>query len=138
MAHGEDWCGLGLELFMGEKITVVTKKDLRIDFYRGSGKGGQKRNKTSNCCRITHLPSGAVGIGESGRSQSSNRALAFRKMAETEKFQKWFKLEIAKRFGILDAVEKRVNWEMAHNIRVEARNSAGKWIEVDLCEELND
>ncbi len=27
----------------------VTKKDLRIDYYKGTGSGGQKKNKTENC-----------------------------------------------------------------------------------------
>lgn len=60
----------------------VRKSDLRIDYYRGSGKGGQKRNKTSNACRITHLPTGESASSEDGRSQTKNREDAFRKLAE--------------------------------------------------------
>lgn len=40
-------------------ILSVTKKDCRWDYYVGSGKGGQKRNRTSNCVRCTHIDSGA-------------------------------------------------------------------------------
>jgi len=35
-----------------------TKKDFKIDWYSGSGAGGQHRNKHQNCCRIIHIESG--------------------------------------------------------------------------------
>lgn len=46
--------------------------DLRIDYYRGHGKGGQHRNKTSSAVRVTHLPTGMVVAIERGRSQPQN------------------------------------------------------------------
>ena len=52
----------------------------RWDQYRGSGPGGQKRNKTSNTVRLTHQPTGvAVTAGES-RSLSENKARALRRL----------------------------------------------------------
>ena len=59
----------------------IDKSQLRIEFYRGSGKGGQKRNKTSSACRITHIPTELAATCEAGRSQSQNRATAFGKLA---------------------------------------------------------
>ncbi len=59
----------------------VDRSQLRIEFYRGSGAGGQKRNKTSSACRITHLPTKIATTCEAGRSQSQNRATAFSKLA---------------------------------------------------------
>jgi hypothetical protein len=48
--------------------------------YRGSGPGGQKRNKTSNAVRLTHTPTGvAVTAGES-RSLSENKLWALRRL----------------------------------------------------------
>lgn len=59
----------------------VTKKDLRVDYTKGSGAGGQKRNKTESAVRITHLPTGEVGYAEDERSQTRNKKLAFRRLA---------------------------------------------------------
>ena len=48
--------------------------------YRGSGPGGQKRNKTSNAVRLTHTPTGvSVTAGES-RSLSENKLWALRRL----------------------------------------------------------
>lgn len=59
---------------------TVRKSDLRIDYYRGSGAGGQHRNKTDSACRITHLPTGLVGQSENSKHQRQNRTLAFRRL----------------------------------------------------------
>jgi hypothetical protein len=54
--------------------------ECRWDQFRGSGAGGQKRNKTSNAVRLTHLPTGvAVTAGES-RSLSENKLHALRRL----------------------------------------------------------
>jgi len=54
--------------------------ECRWDIYRGSGPGGQKRNKTSNTVRLTHLPTGTqVTAGES-RSLSENKLYALRRL----------------------------------------------------------
>ena len=109
-----------------EKILSLTKKDFRWDYYRGSGKGGQKRNKTSNCCRCTHVPSGAVGKSEEGRSQTQNQKKAFKRCVETEKFTIWLRMQIAKQTGELEAVRRKVDREL-ENVKVEIREN-NKWV----------
>jgi hypothetical protein len=55
-------------------------KQCRVDHYRGSGPGGQKRNKTSNAVRIVHLPSGIEATGTEDRSLSVNKLHAIRRL----------------------------------------------------------
>ena len=60
----------------------VTKKDLRIDHYRGSGAGGQNRNKRDTACRITHIPTGISSTAEEYRTQGKNKEAAFERLAK--------------------------------------------------------
>ncbi len=64
-----------------EKISF-RKKDFRIEWYSGSGAGGQHRNKHQNCCRITHIESGLRAQGTESRERSSNQRRAFWRLAK--------------------------------------------------------
>ena len=51
--------------------------DLKIEWYSGTGAGGQHRNKHQNSCRITHIPSGLVATAQTrSRQNSYNLAMA--------------------------------------------------------------
>ena len=53
-------------------------RECRIDLFVGTGRGGQKRNKTETAVRATHLPSGQIGTSDETRSQHTNKHLAVR------------------------------------------------------------
>ena len=52
----------------------------RVDHYRGSGPGGQKRNKTSNAVRIAHLPTGIFATATESRSLKENNLNCLRRL----------------------------------------------------------
>lgn len=59
-----------------------SEADLLEKFVRGSGAGGQKINKTSNCVFLKHLPSGVAIKCQMDRSRELNRYLARRELCE--------------------------------------------------------
>ncbi len=55
-------------------------RDCRWEAFRGSGPGGQKRNKTSSAVRFVHIPSGIEAVASESRSQARNREFALRRL----------------------------------------------------------
>lgn len=82
----------------------VTKKDLKIEYLRGSGNGGQKRQKTSSACRIHHIPTGLIGYAEDTRSQSTNRELAFNRL-------------VTKLVPLIKNEQKKIRYNVTENVQ---------------------
>ena len=56
----------------------VRSEDIREQFVRGSGHGGQKMNKTSSTVQLLHVPTGIEVRCQQFREQSKNRLGAYK------------------------------------------------------------
>lgn len=70
-----------------ELLFSVTAADCDWSYTKGTGSGGQKKNKTSSAVHCTHRASRAHGYSEASRSQLDNKREAFVKMCNTKEFK---------------------------------------------------
>lgn len=61
---------------------MFSKDDIRIEFYRSSGPGGQRKNKKDTAVRMTHLPTGVGATASESRYRSVNLKVAFERLAK--------------------------------------------------------
>ena len=70
------------------KNVIIQNKDLKWDFFKSTGPGGQHKNKTLSSARLTHLPTNTVVIASKERSQHDNKTQALKQLEiELEKQQ---------------------------------------------------
>jgi len=100
-----------LPAFEASKIQVP-ERDLKVEFYRSGGPGGQNVNKVETAVRIVHLPTGVVSASQAERSQAQNRerALALIKA-------KLIQLAHDQHVASIDSLRTKVKPEWGHEIR---------------------
>lgn len=62
--------------FVAPEEVELKPEDLKIDFFRSSGPGGQNVNKRETAVRITHLPTEIQVAAQAERTQERNREIA--------------------------------------------------------------
>ena len=122
---------------MKELLFSVTKDDLDVDWFSGTGCGGQYRNKHQNCCRIRHKDSGAIATGQSQRDRVSNLKEAMENLTKSPKFKTWVKVRVGEVTGEKADIEAKVDRAMRH-LKFEVKDELGNWKEVSEDEIRED
>ena len=122
---------------MKELLFSVTKNDLEVDWFSGTGCGGQYRNKHQNCCRIRHKDSGAIATGQSQRDRVSNLKEAMENLTKSPKFKAWVKVRVGEVTGEKADIEAKVDKAMRH-LKFEVKDDQGNWKEVQESDILDD
>lgn len=59
------------------KYRKVKHPDLRVEYTKGSGPGGQRKNKLETAVRLVHIPTG-ISVFQDGRSRQANERMALK------------------------------------------------------------
>jgi protein subunit release factor B len=111
-----------------ELLFSVTLRDCKVDTFSAGGPGGQHQNTSNTGVRITHRESGATGESRESRSQLQSKKAAFRRMAESQKFQLWLK---KKSWGNPEPAEQRAEKDMDPSNLLIMGRPEGRWKIID-------
>lgn len=99
----------------------MLKKELKIEFFKSRGPGGQHKNKRFMAVRVTHLPTGLTAVAQEYRSQAVNKEAALARLAQKLKvLSRPRPLRIATRPS-RSAKEKKLRWKRRHAAKKKLR-----------------
>lgn len=114
-----------------ELLFTLTKKDFKLNFFSGTGAGGQHRNRHMNCVRLQHPDSGAMTTGQSHREQRANIKEAFKNLVKHPKFKIWHATKVNEVVSG-KTLEQQVDEMMKpENLKFECKDENGRWVVVD-------
>lgn len=93
----------------------IPEKDLKVEFYRSSGPGGQNVNKLETAVRIVHIPTGLAASSQAERSQAQNRERAL-------------KLLKAKLFQLMEKTHNKELEDLRANVKPEWGNQIRSYV----------
>jgi len=115
---------------MKKLLFSITSKDLEIQYFSGTGAGGQYRNKHQNCVRIQHKESGTLVTGQSNRERQANTKEAFNNLINHPKFKIWYNAKVFEKLSG-KTMEQRIEESMSEeNLIIEGLDENGKWVQV--------
>jgi peptide chain release factor 1 len=92
------------------RVEEYKESDFRIEWYSGTGGGGQHRNKHQNSCRMTYLPTGQTATAQCRSRQNS--------------------LEQAKQ-ALLDTLNSQARREFKQNLDIDRKQQVGSGMRGD-------
>ena len=102
-------------------------RDIRIEYYRSRGPGGQRKNKKETAVRVRHIPTGITAIATEFRSQARNRQLALKRLKERlERLKRKKKRRIPTKISA-SAKERILKEKRLRSERKRLRQKVVKW-----------
>ena len=107
--------------------TTMKEEDLHIVYTKGSGPGGQHKNKVETCVVVTHIPTGLHERCQDTRSRSRNlktakerlrKKIAEREAAELQKKKKKRRIELIQNQRVIKTYNYNRNEVYDHRTKV--------------------
>lgn len=112
----------------GVIMSRVKLNEIEVSHLKGSGPGGQNRNKRMSGVRVTHLPTGIVVVATERRSQKQNLEAAMLRLEE--KLERLFHRPAPrKKTGpSRSSLRERLNEKKIHSTKKKLRsNKSNEW-----------
>lgn len=97
---------------LDESRIELSERDLKFEFYRSSGPGGQNVNKVETAVRVAHVPTGLSAASQAERSQAQNREQALKLLKA-----KLFRLMESRQTQEIGELRTKVKPEWGNQIR---------------------
>jgi protein subunit release factor B len=112
---------------MTKPVFSVTKKDFHIEYFSGTGAGGQHRNRHKNCVRLRHIETGIIKTGQNNKERIQNLNDAFKKMTSDKRFLAYCEMKLSELEGQPTPEEKVEEMLNPKNLKIEVKEN-NKWV----------